>query len=136
MKIRNIILPFFLLTVHFYTIIDASSWGIQGAVVSHYIVSLIFIAVGSLCVFFSDGTSKKLFRIYCFVLLIFSAAAAAFRLTKTFPYTLHEIVYYYVIPPFYGFRPLGGAVYSLVSLAVSSIWLTIIKLRSAKEETV
>lgn len=136
MKIRNIILPLLLLTVHFYTIIDASSWGNQDAVVSHYIVSLIFTAVGSLCVFFTDGTAKKLFRLYCYALLFFSAAAAAFRLTKTFPYTLHEISCYYVIPPFYGFRPLGGAVYSIVSIAVSSIWLTIMKLKSAKEETV
>lgn len=136
MKIRNILLPLLLLAVHFYTIFDASSWGIQGAVVSHYIVSLIFIVIGSFCAFFTDTATRKLFKLYCVVLLIFSTAAIVFRLSKTLPYTLYEIAYYYIIPPFYGFRPLGAMADSVIALVVSAIWLFIINLRQKKEEYV
>lgn len=136
MKIRNILLPLILLTVHFYTVFDASSWGISSAVVSHYIVSLVFIAVGSACAVFTEKKSLRLFKTYCITLIIASAVSAFFRVTRTLPYTLYEISHLYVLPPFYGFRALGAMAEPLISLFVSAIWLFIIRLRQKKEEYV
>ncbi len=121
MKIRNFLLPFLLLTVHFYTIFDASSWGNSDAVVSHYIVSLVFIAVGSGCAVFTEKKSLRFFKTYCITLIIASAVSAFSRVTKTLPYTLYEISHLYVLPPFYGFRSLGAWAESFASLAVSAI---------------
>lgn len=136
MKIRNILLPLILLTVHFYTIFDASSWGISSAVVSHYIVSLVFIAVGSVNAVFTEKKSLRLFKTYCITLIVASAVSAFFRVTKTLPYTLYEISHLYVLPPFYGFRALSAMAESLISLFVSAIWLFIIRLRQKKEKYV
>ena len=133
MKIRSIIPLLILLSVHFYTIIDASSWGNSDAVILHYIISLVFIAVGSGCAVFTEKKSLRVFRKYCITLIIASAVSAFFRVTKTLPYTLYEISHLYILPPFYGFRALGIWAESLVSLAISAVWLAVIRFRSQKE---